>query len=73
MNVEEFLELNIPELEKKTRINRGTWSKYFSTHNHENPSWTSILKISSALGMTADQLIKGIEIKRRQKKNILKA
>lgn len=67
MTIEEFLRLNIPELERRTGINRGTLSKYFSLDKPETPTWKNICKISNSLGMTAEQVVKAI-VARRSKK-----
>lgn len=73
MSSEEFLNMKITELEKKTGINRGTLSKYFSLQNPETPSWKNIMKMSASLGMSAEQVMNSIAEKRRQKLNNLKA
>jgi transcriptional regulator with XRE-family HTH domain len=72
MTIEEFLLLNIPELEKRTGINRGTLSKYFSVDKPETPTWKNICKISSTLEMSAEQVVKAIVAKRNKKLKELK-
>jgi transcriptional regulator with XRE-family HTH domain len=71
MTIEEFLRLNIPELEKRTGINRGTLSKYFSLDKPEMPTWKNICKISTSLEMSAEQVVKAIVAKRSKKLNEL--
>ena len=68
MNEEEFLSLSYKQLEDKTGINRGTWSKYFSHESTKDPSWKSIEKICKSLSMDVDTLMCCIKFKRNIKK-----
>ena len=68
MKEDEFLRLTYKQLEEKTSINRGTWSKYFSCESPEDPSWKSIEKICSSLSMDVKTLMYCIEFKRNIKK-----
>lgn len=73
MSLEEFVNLKITELERKTGINRGTLSKYFSLESPETPTWKNIRKMSTSLNMSAEEVMKAIAEKRRQKLKNLKA
>ena len=68
MNEEEFLSLSYKQLEEKTSINRGTWSKYFSHESPEDPSWKSLEKICDSLSMDVNTLMCCIKFKRNIKK-----
>lgn len=68
MQEEEFLKLTYKELEQKTSIRKGTWSKYFSCNAPETPNWKTLEKISIALNMPEQVVMKAIKRKRSIKK-----
>lgn len=72
MKKEEFLSLTLTQLAKKTNINKGTLSKYFSPNNPETPTWKNIEKMALSLNTSAENIMKYIKAKRYQNYEILK-
>lgn len=72
MNKEEFLSLGVSELARRTNINKGTLSKYFSPNNPETPTWKNIEKMAVSWQVSAEKVMEFIKARRLQNYKNLK-
>lgn len=62
MSIETFTEMTIAELSRKTRIAPAQWSRYF--HKKSSLNEKTLELAGSRLGMTSDELLKAVNIRR---------
>lgn len=68
MTIDEFMTAPLSSLESLTGVDRSNWSKYF---NGSLLSEATLNKASFYLGMSPDQLLKAINLRREALKNVL--
>lgn len=62
MTIESFAQLTIAEIARITKIDPAQWSRYMNKKKSINEN--TLERAGKALGMTSDQLLKAINVRR---------